>query len=285
MSGLAYIRPHLQGLLRNAPSLTSWGLALALLVQSTFVYEDLLGAERRSHTSAAVAVAQQTHTSRTSVIRIADAHLFGIPATGAAAADDVVKEPTHAALVLTGIVAGGRFGGAIIGETPQKTRFVRVGAEIVPGIMLRTVYSDRVILERAGSLEFLALPRASGAAAPVVRMESVADSNPSPPGQDLEAIKKATASAAEHLAPLFEATPLIDGTLYRGIKIKPGPDAELFARMGFEPGDVITHVNGAPIDDPAALDIIATGRPVRVSVRRPEGIVSVELNRDSSSLR
>jgi len=220
--------------------------------------------------------------------RIIAAHLFGLVPAAAQFENQEVKGPTAAALVLTGVLApaaGSNGGAAIIGGSKDKTRFVMVGDEVSAGIVLRQVYPDHVILERAGVLESLALPRSVGQGFSLYAASAGAKENDAavepPPGQDLDAIRKATDSTNDKLAQLFQATPVINGTLYTGVTVKPGYDSALFARLGFQPGDTITHVNGIPLDDPSALDVIALGKTVRLGVRRPEGIVQVEISAGS----
>jgi general secretion pathway protein C len=89
------------------------------------------------------------------------ANLFGAPpAVGATAA-------TSQALVLTGTFVFGdpaRGGLAVLGEKPEKATVHAVGEEVLPGVVLKQVSTDHVVLERAGVLEFLPIQRLQGSA-------------------------------------------------------------------------------------------------------------------------
>ena len=69
--------------------------------------------------------------------------------------------PSNIPLVLTGIIAGNdpQNGLAILGQTPQTAKVYAVGDNVPGGAKLHSVYSDRVVIDRNGQLESLALPR------------------------------------------------------------------------------------------------------------------------------
>ena len=74
---------------------------------------------------------------------------------------DAANAPaTSMPLVLTGIIAGNdpQNGLAIIGPTAQAAKVYAVGDTISGGPKLHSVYSDRVVIDRDGQLESLALP-------------------------------------------------------------------------------------------------------------------------------
>jgi type II secretion system protein C len=37
----------------------------------------------------------------------------------------------------------------------------------------------------------------------------------------------------------------------RGMRVNPGPNAAAFARLGLRPNDIVTAINGTPLDDQA----------------------------------
>ena len=90
---------------------------------------------------------------------IANAHLFGAaPVSG----NGLTAPPTTMPLILTGVIADNDHpnrGQAIIGANAADAKLYSVGAAISGGAHLHAVYSDRVLLERNGTLETLMLPR------------------------------------------------------------------------------------------------------------------------------
>jgi general secretion pathway protein C len=78
---------------------------------------------------------------------------------------------TSMQLVLTGIIAGKdpRVGFAIVGENATAAKVHAVGDNVPGGAKLHSVYSDRVLLDRNGHLEYLTLPRTSSAASTPIR--------------------------------------------------------------------------------------------------------------------
>jgi general secretion pathway protein C len=86
---------------------------------------------------------------------IIDRHLFGPPASDAAAQ---AAPETRANLVLGGIwFAAGSERYALIGEAGQRQRPYRVGAQLPADAQLLEIQADRVLLRRRGQRELLRL--------------------------------------------------------------------------------------------------------------------------------
>jgi general secretion pathway protein C len=66
--------------------------------------------------------------------------------------------------------------------------------------------------------------------------------------------------------------PVFAGGKMRGFRVYPGANRQAFARMGLRPGDLVTHINGTPLDDKdRAQEIFGTlssSTDARVSVTR-----------------
>ena len=71
-------------------------------------------------------------------------------------------------LVLAGVLAteDPKEGMAIIGESAQAAKVVAVGQQVPGGAQLHSVYSDRAVIDRGGTLESVFLPRQSGGGMP-----------------------------------------------------------------------------------------------------------------------
>src|SRR5450755_5182611 len=152
--------------LARGPRIATWALALALGIQAATIVTDLAGGgqSRKSgaHPPSPAAVAHHG----IDIASITNAHLFGTandPAKGLNAAD---APQTSMALILTGIIAGRnpRVGFAILGENATAAKVHAVGDNVPGGAKLHSVYSDRVLLDRNGRLEYLTLPHQNSAA-------------------------------------------------------------------------------------------------------------------------
>jgi general secretion pathway protein C len=205
------------------------------------------------------------------VAGIVNAHLFGTalaPATG----DPANAPATSLNLVLAGTIAGPdpKSGWAIIGETAQAARVYATGATLPGGAALREVYADRVILDRNGRLESLPLPRLSGAG-PV----QVSYAPPRPVGAEpslADNIRQFVAQDPQAVSEILRPQPVFAGGQQRGYRVYPGRNRAQFAKLGLMPGDLVTAVNGTPLDDPnrglETLRGVGAGSPVVLTVER-----------------
>lgn len=208
---------------------------------------------------------------------IVNAHLFG-EAQGATASD---APQTSASLVLAGVLAvpDPQKGMAIIGPTAGAAKLYPVGGSVPGGVQLHAVYPDRVLLDRNGVLESLLLPKKLTAAAPASRplMQS--------PAQRLQALAQRGGGAL--LGGLINATQVRDGAKITGYRIFPGGSTNVraFTQLGLHPGDLVTAVNGTPLDDPnraeEILQTLSSAGNANVTVLRNGQSVDLNLNLES----
>lgn len=179
--------------------------------------------------------------------RIADAHLFGVPSAASGPTDPNSLPKSQMNLVLAGTMAleDPEAGFAIIGESTANAKFYRVGAVISGGPRLHSVYADRVIIDRGGVLETLVLPRGIPSNAPIPVARNVTINNPA------ENIRRLAATNPGALGELLRAQPVFANGVQKGFRIYPGRDRQQFARLGLQPGDLVTAINGTSLDDPA----------------------------------
>ena len=177
---------------------------------------------------------------------IVNAHLFGVANLSG---DPGAAPATSANLALTGTLAGlnPEQGWAIIGANAQATRVYATGATLPGGTRLFAVYPDRVILDRNGTRESLALPRFSGGAGatPVAYQP-----DGSQPGSLVDSVRQLMAQDQSAVNELLRPQPVFAGAQLRGYRVYPGRNRGQFAKLGLQPGDLVTAVNGAPLDDP-----------------------------------
>jgi general secretion pathway protein C len=272
-----------------APRVVTGVLLAALGTQLYIASRDLLLALAPSEPAGRVGRAELARPG-IDVSRITAAHLFGLDPTPATARAGTALASVP--LTLGGVVAmAGKpeSGAAMLGPKEGATRFVLAGGEVVPGVTLQSVYPDHVVLSRAGALESLGFPRPQRASL-VAATEPGNVSSAAPQdagtggGSPNEQIANKIASATSGLSQVLTARGLFEGGDggYRGVIVQPGADAELFAHLGFHPGDMITHINGVALNDPAMLALLKSGATIRVGVRRPGGTEVISV--DTSSL-
>jgi len=251
-------------LLREGPRIATWVLALALGVQAALIITDLASGSPR----AAAVATQATHARPLDLATITNAHLFG---SAPIAKQDAANAPaTSIPLVLTGIIAGNdpQNGLAILGPSLQATKVYAVGDTIAGGPKLHSVYSDRVVIDRDGQLESLALPR------------QVAPSNAPPPSAALlqgenpsiERMRRMISEQPGLIGDVMRPQPVMDHGHMNGFRVYPGRDRAAFARLGLRPGDQVTAINGTPLDDrdrsQQILQTLSSSSEARVTVIR-----------------
>jgi general secretion pathway protein C len=182
---------------------------------------------------------------------IVNAHLFG--EAHSASLNDAPQ--TSASLVLAGVLAvpDPKKGMAIIGPNAGAAKLYAVGSAVPGGVRLHSVYPDRVLLDRDGVIESLLLPKKLTAltTAPTAVLQS--------PAQRLAAL--AQNGGGGLLGGLVRAQAVFSAGKLSGYRIFPGGRANVtaFTQLGLRPGDLVTAVNGTPLDDPnRANDILQT---------------------------
>ncbi|MFI4968150.1 MAG: type II secretion system protein GspC [Gammaproteobacteria bacterium] len=204
---------------------------------------------------------------------IADRHLFG---TSAPANSNVSNAPdTTLALTLHGIVAGksAKDSRALIVANGDEEPYA-VGAALPGGAVIRTIFPDRVMLERDGRMEALRLPKADTGTG----MDTSADSQPAlqtapaPLPQNLGQLRQEIAQNPQRLMDVVRAMPVQEQGKLTGYRIYPAGNSPVFAQLGLHPGDVVTAVNGIPLTDPAqsmhVLASIKTSEQISITLLR-----------------
>src|SRR3984885_2280084 len=250
-------------LLSEGPRIATVVLAVAIAVQAALIVTDLAGAER--HPAGAAASPVRSHSL--DLAAITNAHLFG--AAPAAKQDGANAPQTNIPLVLTGTIAGNdpQNGLAILGQTAQTAKVYAVGDKVPGGAKLHSVYSDRVVIDRDGQLESLALPRQPSAGAPPPSAAALPAENPS-----FERMRRMISEQPGLLADVLRPQPVMDHGRMNGFRVYPGRNRAAFMRLGLRPGDQVTAINGTPLDDRDRADQIlrtlSSSSEARVTVIR-----------------
>ena len=153
-------------------------------------------------------------------------------------------------IVLRGVMGGGPGGGAAIFDTPGGTqRVVRVGRDIVPGMVLREVGLRHVIATSGGGNVRLDLGKAGAqAVAPTVA--------PAAPAAPSAAAAGAEARAArETMQFRLGLEPVKSGGRILGFAVKRGAALPHLAGAGLQPGDVLLSVNGSQLDQERLMEL------------------------------
>jgi general secretion pathway protein C len=253
-------------LLSEGPRVATWVLGLALGVQAALIVTDLASAGRSGVPSAARRPGSlRGHTL--DVAAITNAHLFG--AAPRASQDGANAPQTSMPLVLTGIIAGNdpQNGLAILGQTIQAAKVYAVGDNVPGGAKLHAVYTDRVVIDRNGQLESLALPRQSSGTAPPPSAAMLQGENGS-----IERMRRMIAEQPGLLADVMRPQPVIEHGRMNGFRVYPGRNRMAFMRLGLRPGDQVTAINGTPLDDrdrsEQILRTLSSSSEARVTVIR-----------------
>ena len=232
-------------LLAHGPRIATWTLAVLLAVQAAVILTGLGGATRAPAAGANSGVSAPRHS--VNIAAITNAHLFG-DAPALVNAQDPEHAPQSAMpLVLTGIIAADdpQNGLAILGQTAPTAKVFAVGDNVPGGAKLHSVYSDRVVIDRGGHLETLVLPRqvAAGGPAPSISML-----NTESPVADR--MRKLITEQPSLLADVMRPQPVFANGKQTGYRVYPGRNRQAFVRLGLRPGDLVTAINGTPLDDP-----------------------------------
>ena len=255
-----------RGLVAAAPALLTVVLVIVLAAQLASLLWRVIGSNGADALlSPAVDVEAAPAVDLGSIV---NAHLFGVASmTG----DPAAAPATSANLALAGTLAGfdPEQGWAIIGASAQPARVYVTGAPLPGGTKLLAVYPDRVILDRNGVRESLALPRlsANAGATPVAYQPAAAQS-----GSLADSVRELMAQDQSAVNELLRPQPVFAGGQLRGYRVYPGRNRGQFAKLGLQPGDLVTAVNGAQLDDPNrgldTLRSVGMGAAVTLTIDR-----------------
>jgi general secretion pathway protein C len=170
---------------------------------------------------------------------------------------------------------------AIIGESAPAAKVVAVGQQVPGGALLHSVYSDRAVIDRAGVLESVFLPRRTAALGPPPMPP------PAPPGAAnneavIERMRNLVNENPGAISQIMRPQPVFAGGKMRGFRVYPGANRQAFARMGLRAGDLVTAINGTPLDDKdRAQEIFSTlnsSTDARVTITRANRQQELVLN-------
>jgi general secretion pathway protein C len=270
----------------HGPRLVSLVLAALLAVELAKIVITLLGATPvKSPQPVLTGALPRPQRPSLHIQSVIAAHLFGVAAVNNGAQDPANAPQSAANLLLAGTIAtqDPKRGVAIISDGGGPSKVYAVG-DRVGGASLHSVYLDHVILDRAGALETLQLPRQLLAGN---RGSSVALRRP---GADPR-----TVAAVDNIRHMVQQDPgILDQVMrtvasydnaagkLRGFRAYPGRNRQIFSRLGLKAGDLVTAINGTALDDPQrsqdVFNTIQTSDHVTVTVERGGQKQDISLN-------
>ncbi|MDE2450496.1 MAG: type II secretion system protein GspC [Gammaproteobacteria bacterium] len=249
----------------RGPRVATWLLALALGVQAAMIVTDLAGAGR-APAPGMIAAASRVQRAPLDIAAITNTHLFGQAPVAAGNGGNAPQ--TSMPLVLTGVMAANdpRDGLAILGPSVAATKVYAVGDDIPGGARLHSVFADHVLLERNGNLEALALPRQLAGNTPPPSLSAA------PTAPVIDRMRELVSRDPGIIADIMRPEPVFAGGKQQGFRVYPGRDREAFIRLGLRPGDLVTAIDGTPLDDPARgeqiLGTLGTSSEAHVTILR-----------------
>jgi general secretion pathway protein C len=268
----------------QGPRLVSAVFAALILLQLLQIGYSLISKPLKSPQPVTTAAVPRPQRSGVDVQTVVSAHLFGVAVADPSTQDPANAPQSSANLLLAGTIAtqNPKRGVAIISDAGSASKVYSVG-ERIGGASLHSVYLDHVILDRGGALETLLLPRqlppsARGAAA--VRR----------PAGDPR-----TAAAVDNIRRMVQQDPgILDQVMrtvasydnaagkLRGFRAYPGRNRAIFSKLGLKSGDLVTAINGTPLDDPQrsqdVFNTIQTSDHVTVTIERGGQKQDITLN-------
>ena len=228
----------------RGPRVATWVLALAVGVQAAMILTDLAGAGR-APAPGMIAAASRVQRAPLDIAAITNTHLFGV--APAQAGNGANAPQTSMPLVLTGVIAANdpRDGLAILGPSVAATKVYAVGDNIPGGARLHSVLADHVLLDRDGRLEALALPHEFAGNAPPPSLSAAPTEAP------ISRMRELVSRDPGIIADIMRPEPVFAGGKQQGFRVYPGRDREAFIRLGLRPGDLVTAIDGTPLDDPS----------------------------------
>jgi general secretion pathway protein C len=269
----------------NGPKLVSLVFAVLIVLQLGQIGYSFIAKPLKSPQPVPNVATARPQRPGVDVQTVVSAHLFGVAVADPSTQDPENAPQSSANLVLAGTIAtqDPKHGVAIISDAGGPSKVYSVG-ERIAGAALHSVYLDRVILDRGGALETLQLPRqlppSVGGRATVARR----------PGGDprtaaaVDNIRRMVQQDPSILDQVMRTVPSYDNAAgkLRGFRAYPGRNRAIFGKLGLKAGDLVTAINGTPLDDPQrsqdVFNTIQTSDHVTVTIERGGQKQDITLN-------
>ncbi len=181
---------------------------------------------------------------------LSQAHLFG-RAKAPARQQKQAAPVSRINLKLFGVLATGADDGlAMIGRDSRSVELYRVGDRLPGAASLLEIHADHVLIRRNGQEERLLLDEPKKLFGDVAtRRETPL---PGEPGPSLGSLRQQILDSPTEINKLMRALPVRRDGEFIGYRLQPRRAARpLFDRLGLQQGDVVTALNGVPLNSPA----------------------------------
>lgn len=212
--------------------------------------------------------------------RLLGAELFGSYDKEEASPEDSIEDApeTRLSLKLLGVYAADErsMSRAIIASAREDAEIYAIGDTISRNVTLHSVLADRVVISREGTLETLRMERDQldeGSAARDTRSSATDSGNlRARDPEQLAEIRNELLQNPGNVTDYIRVVPASSGGQQRGYRIYPGRERALFEAAGMRPGDLVTAVNGVPLDSAqramSLLKELRDARSINVTVER-----------------
>ncbi len=214
---------------------------------------------------------------------LAELHLFGVasderPKT----APTPVMVDTPLDLSLRGTLASDddRLARAIIADEKDQEQAYWIDQALPGGAVLKEIHPDHIVLVRSDQLETLRLPKDGKRSGTGPRIRNVSDTSPGPAPTPVSTssnfirtdMQKASLKDPGILRRLFGQIPLEQDGVTKGYMMQPLHDAVLLRRLDLRQGDIVTAVNGIPLDGPDGvnqlMEVLPTAHELQIQFER-----------------
>lgn len=197
-------------------------------------------------------VADSTEPASVIAAQVAKLHLFGEPAKVVAVAPPPkTTTETRLRLVLHGVFVGETAGdgAAILSEDGTEQRYYVVGDQLPGGAELAGVEAQHVTLSHRGALEILRFADSKEQARPAVRHGVGTPRTPrTPVDPSLQASIEQIRQKPGQIFKYAHFLPVKNNGKVTGFRVLPKKDRRMYQRLGVKPTDLVTAVNGIPLD-------------------------------------
>jgi general secretion pathway protein C len=98
----------------------------------------------------------------------------------------------------------------------------------------------------------------------------------------MERVRQLIADQPGAVSEIMRPTPVFAQGKQRGYRVYPGRNRQAFVRLGLRPGDLVTSINGTPLDDPSRgpeiFQTLSSATEARVTVVRSGRQQDLSLN-------
>jgi general secretion pathway protein C len=172
----------------------------------------------------------------------------------------------------TRINEGSGSGSAIIATPDGMQGSFAPGDEILPGVSLKSVAFDHVVIDRGGREETLFLDQSGAAPLATPEANAPAAAAPASAGGEL---------TPENVRREISFAPRTEGGRVTGIVVSPSGDGQAFRAAGFRSGDIIVQVNGRTVSSAGDIQTLVgqltPGSRLSFQVERGAAVVPVAM--------